>query len=191
MITIIRSIKQYTHFSSEKVDPYFDIVMKRHRFTALFHAKETRRDGNCFYRAIAYNIFANEEDFFTLKLCCIFIVVEYENYFTQKLRDHFYKITYENFVVKHCRKNEWADELMTNAAAILLNRRIISFSCDEKTLIPNSLQFVHGDKNIAPILIGFFRSHFVSILQEGNCELPSNGEKIFIVCDDGLKIDLY
>ena len=192
MITIVRGIQKYKEYSNEPVDRTFDVVLKAHDFSPSFHAKETRGDGNCFYRSISYILFAREDDYYILKLCCIFILYEYETYFKENL-DWVYEsaVSFEKYSVNICREKEWAGEVAVIATTILLNRQIISYSCDEKTKTPSSLEYSHDINNIAPILIAYHRHHYVPILQAGIANLPFPKKQHSILPHDCLKIHLY
>ncbi len=113
--------------------------------------------------------------FFLVKLCCLFIFIEYEEFFKGFMKkNHYIDITLESMIITHCKLNEWADFLVKCASCILLDRAIITFSIHHTSFRPHRLKYNIQLNNKKPILIGFFINHFVPILQikEDERDLP-------------------
>lgn len=174
MITFMRSIQNYPTFNSQKEDHMFYDVLKSNNLLPRYHAKHTIGDGNCFYRSVSYLLFSSENNYDIVKLCCIFIIIEYESFFKDIIKQNGYDFEYTTLIKNICRKNEWADEVTFIATSIMLNRTILSFTCDENTKKHLLLNFSFEDNNAKPILIGYFKQHFVPILLE-----TKKDEKVF------------
>lgn len=191
IIISLRNIKKYVTYTDEDTDSSFDILKEANNLNKGFFAKNTVGDGNCFYRSVSYILFGTEDNFYIIKLCCIFISYEYENFFTDYMKKTFFEESYNEFFKKICKKNEWADELVFVSAAILLNRPIFSFSVNKKSRKPFVQKFCFKVNDVKPILIGYQENHFVPILQKENHMLPKNIKYFEVMIGISLNIDLY
>ena len=56
-------------------------------FLNQYVAKNILGDGNCFYRAISYQLFNNEAYYELIKACLIYLLIENESSFNRYLKD--------------------------------------------------------------------------------------------------------
>lgn len=166
MISHMRSIKKYTYFTTQIKDERFNDVLLSNNLTIGYHAKYTVGDGNCFFRSVSYLLFATENCYDIIKLCCIFIILDYESFFKNILKEYCYNFNYETLLRNLCRKDEWASEIIFIATSILLNRPILSFTCDEKSKKPFVINYSFEHNDVSPILIGYYKHHFVPLLRD-------------------------
>jgi hypothetical protein len=176
----LRSITHYPLYGSQKLDANFDnILLCNNLPSTLYFAKETKPDGNCWYRAISYLLFNSEDNYHVIKICCIFIFFKYKTFFSDLLIKEHYGITFQQMIIYHLVQNQWADNLIKIASCFLLDRSIYTFSV-RKSLSDKSSQklishcFHYSFKNLTakPILIGFSINHFVPILNNENNNEP-------------------
>jgi hypothetical protein len=179
-IDFMRSITNYALYESQKLDANFDhILLSTNLPSTVYFAKETRSDGNCWYRAISYLLFNSEDNYFIIKTCCIYIFFKYKAFFSVLLVKEHYGISFQQMIIFHLVQNQWADNLIKIASCFLLDRSIYTFSArkslSDKTsqkLIPHCYHYSFKNLTTKPILIGFSINHFVPILKKNNNNEP-------------------
>lgn len=86
-IQFIRSIKKLSIYTPNiEIDNTFNKLME-HNFLNQYVAKNILGDGNCFYRAISYQLFNNEGFYELIKACLIYLLIENESSFNKYLKD--------------------------------------------------------------------------------------------------------
>jgi hypothetical protein len=185
-------------YSDEKIDRSFDKLMESNGLSQEFYAVSTKGDGNCFYRSISYLLFDDEEYYFVIKFCCIYLLFEYKSHFINYFRDTS-SGTFENKILYYITSNTYADECSYILTEILINRPILSISCDKVDYRPFKLKYCTLENiNEKPIYIGFLNNHMVSILlKDEYSEIPENNSKVTNIIiqkhlgSNELKLNLY
>ena len=123
----------------------------------------SKPDGNCLYNSISKIILKDENYFFIIKLCSIFVMLEYEHFFTNLMKHQSFDYTYsfKEFIEKTVNKNEWSTELNIISIMILLNRSILCYFKGTSGTVNRyryDLPQVKNKDN--PIRIGIMDNHF-------------------------------
>lgn len=96
------------------------------------------------------------------------------------------------FLEKHCRKDEWADEIMILAASLMSNRPIIALSTTIKDVMyflnfgkENSIEYLSRSE---PLLISFCSYHYSALMNIPKKKF--NFVKYFYSSDNGFELNL-
>lgn len=191
----LRNIRRNTPFNSQNIDKNFLDLLKFNNMEIDFYPIKTRGDGNCFYYSLSYILFSSFENFLLLKICIIFIFLEYEKFFRNYFTEINSEVSYEEALLKMVSRNSWADFTVNVCATILLNRTIYSISIHQLSKRPHRIKYYLSDNDQeSPILIAFYINHFVPILsKERNFKVPDVQHELDALDGqrENLIIDLY
>lgn len=190
IIIELREIKTYVPYSNQKVYEIFKQKLGLEDNLFPIHSKE---DGNCLYNSLALLLFSDESFYFIIKLCSIFILIDYENYFKSLMINMKYEYSFEEFLINTCKNKEWATEINVLSIAFLLNRSVFIYNSTNNQEINIRHEFSAEKSEILPILIGLCSSHFFPILL--NEKIISYKKQIrdfkFLQDKQGVVINLY
>ena len=164
IVTKLRSIVTYKIYNSDETDSDFNSLLITNDLSA-FYAKSIVGDGNCLYRAISFLLLGTQEYFYVIKVCSIFIMLEYSEYFEHILKYNHRKEMLAEFVVKVAKTNEWANEINIVSITVLLSRTLYSFSMDSTSHRPARFRFTIKESGESPIMIALHNNHFVPLLK--------------------------
>ena len=191
IISFIRGIRLLYTYNNDKLDSGFDDVLRSSNLVNGFYARSTLGDGNCFYRSVSYLLFGTEDNYQIIKLCCIYILKEYDFFFENESKKICHEFSYKDNFIQVCQENKWADEIVFAAAAIFLNRSVVTITCTEFNK-PFVLKFSFGDVYLEPLLIGYSGNHFIPILKDRfDRPLPTNMKMNEAINGENLKIKIY
>jgi len=128
MINTFREIKDSNMYNYQTTTSLYTNILEINMIDKIKIPIFTIGDGNCFYRAISIIIFGNQDYFKIVKICVIFILIDYFDYFEILFRDFKMNIRLTNYIVKHSKNHVWTDDYITQATAILCNRSICVFA---------------------------------------------------------------
>jgi hypothetical protein len=97
---------------------------------------KTTGDGDCLFHAISLSIFGNEERTDDIKICTVFILLEYQKFFTSFLAAD-YGCSFERLVRKTATKSVWGSSIHLSALSILCLRPIYSYPSNIYSLSAN------------------------------------------------------
>lgn len=191
MTNILREIKEYTLYSNHKIDKNYSNILIINQMS-LYEAVETKKDGNCFYSSISRLLFDTEDEYFLVKILCLFVMFEYKKEFESLLITESYGINFDSLIKEHIKENSWANQLLILALSILMNRGVNCYSIDDRTSLPNNRKYDVSESNKNPLVIGFYRNHFVPLLARSNDENATTiDENYYQFFKDNFKIIEY
>jgi len=127
-INLIRNIKNNFIRIEQSIDNLYDDIIRINNIENILIAVHTIGDGNCGYRALSNVLFGHQNNYKAIRICICFILIEYREYFSLIFITQNESINcIEKYVLKHSRDTEWANDFIMQAAAILINRPVISF----------------------------------------------------------------
>ncbi len=89
-----------------------------------------------------------------IRLCTVFILIEYESYFTNFLRELNPNISFDKIITETSTNGEWAREIHLCALSILCFRPVFSYSNTKFSVSATPLPMKRN-----PILIYFKTNH--------------------------------
>ncbi|CAF1020572.1 unnamed protein product [Brachionus calyciflorus] len=123
MVKYFRSIHGICYFNSNYYDVSHGSVLKKwncHHGICL----QTTGDGNCLYNSLSLALFGNESYSKNIKLCMVFIILEYEEYFRNLVQSFQYAEGYEKTVVACSTLGIFGNEFNMVALSLLFLRPI-------------------------------------------------------------------
>lgn len=135
-------------------------------------------DGNCLYNSLSLILFGNEEFYFIVKLCTIFVLIKNSSFFKELMRLFCYEYKFETFVQKTSRPREFGTELILLTFSIMLKRTILSFNESIQEGVNNQIEYAVEKNNRKPILIGLAKLHFFPIYYSEKLSFNTNLIKI-------------
>jgi hypothetical protein len=134
----------------------------------------SRPNGNCLYNSFSIILFDDEDEFYIIKACSIYILLKYEQFFSLVLQKYKYGFCFKDFVASTCRRSEWGCELNILAIAILLEKQVYCYNKKTRKNLKSRVKYSTKQSNCPEVRIGICDSHFFPILVKGdNNELPS------------------
>jgi hypothetical protein len=132
MINKFRKIKDSNMYNYQKTTSLYTNILEINKIDKIKIPIYTIGDGNCFYRAISNILFGNQDNFKIVKICVIFILIDYFDYFEILFRDFKMNIGISNYILKHSKNHVWTDDFITQATAILCKRSICVFALRQR-----------------------------------------------------------
>jgi hypothetical protein len=132
MINKFRKIKDSNMYNYQKTTSLYTNILEINKIDKIKIPIYTIGDGNCFYRAISNILFGNQDYFKIVKICVIFILIDYFDYFEILFRDFKMNIGISNYILKHSKNHVWTDDFITQATAILCKRSICVFALRQR-----------------------------------------------------------
>ena len=158
-----------------------------------YYPIDSTGNGNCLYNSISILLFGNEELYYLIKICSIFIILENETFFNHLIYCFKFELEYEKFIKKTCKKKEYGSTLNLVAISLLLDKTINCFVESKRT--NTSVYHVYSiRKNKSEkIILGCINEHFFPILIKSNNLTLDNKECIVLAEYDFEErfIDLY
>jgi hypothetical protein len=161
LIQVLRALNKNFDYVEELLEQRtdFENILLKSGLEKVFRNVRTGDDGNCFYRCISRIMLGDEQNFFLIKICALFIIFE-----NQSFKDMLYKqkSEFKEVIEKHCKLNEWADETMILATSYAIDRPILIFAL---TFVdPYCLSYFKDTRfesltNYLPIPISFSAKH--------------------------------
>ena len=126
-------------------------------------------DGNCFYRAISFVIFGNEDNHGMVRNVCVYELCENLKLFSNLFNQHPLEGDLESHILESCKKKTWANQFNIQAVSFFLKRDILIFSPNsDKT----SLFCSHYSQNLInvieknPIMLLCNNCHFEPLMRD-------------------------
>lgn len=161
MIKEIRN-PRLTFYTNESIDRKCDFIQN---YTSSRVPILTTDDGNCLHYAISIVLYGNESKMQTIKLCVVFIMLEYEDLFKQILEAEGNEITTKSLIETNAELGVWSTQYTLIALNILTARPIYSYSSYANNSISTN---IFPTATAKPIGIAFNKDHFFSILPINN-----------------------
>ena len=176
IITKIREIIPFRFYDEQKVENNF---IKLLSLSEKFIPIVCRADGNCLYNALSIIYFGskNENLFFILKICSLFIFFEYIEFFEHVLKNLKYQFSFRKMVTSTAKQNSWGNELNLTALNILIDRQIFCFINSQGRIEYNRYKYSFIENKKEPILIGLENLHFFPILINKNEQIDNKKNK--------------
>jgi hypothetical protein len=164
-VLFLRNIHKFTEFKGQEIyDEFKKILNLNEDLYPVYNSS----NGNCLYNSISILLFGNEDFFFIIKICSIFILFEYEFFFKHVIHAFDREVTFEKFILNTCRKNEFGEILNILSISILLNKTVFNFIESKKKDENVKWIFSLRSNDFQRVLIGCFNSHFFPILTNKN-----------------------
>ena len=137
------------------------------------HIVEMEGDGNCLFRAVAHQMYLNENRCVELRaICCDFMIEHRDRY------ESFCSSNFDDYI-KHLRNDgTWGDHLEIKALEEIFDRLIIIYNSESKVITPMNLININEKQKlemiskstgipINPILISYHgKVHYNSVFNE-------------------------
>ena len=96
-----------------------------------------------------------------IRLCTVFILIEYESYFRNFLTELNPNVSFNNIIIETATNGEWAREIHLCALSILCFRPVFSYANTKFSVSATPLPMTRN-----PILIYFKINHYMGILSK-------------------------
>jgi hypothetical protein len=124
-------------------------------------------DGNCFWYSISNLLLGSDEYFFVIKVCSIFMLLEYRSEIDKILKRYDYDVSLETFIENSMKVNEFSNELNIFATCIATNRPVYSFGGEFSTHMIYSQKYeLEYNKSNRPLKLAYEGNHFVALLSK-------------------------
>ena len=165
----------YTLYEKEEKEFYAALQLEKVFVRALndqkMHVVEVDGDGNCLFRAVAHQIWLDEDRHFELRKLCVAHMKK-----NAKRYSAFYDGDFKKYLIGMSKLGTWGDDIEIRALEEITDRLIYIYSSQSPNVEPLKTNFdeVILMKGVAPIKISYHgKNHYNSIFDENAC-LPLN-----------------
>lgn len=160
------SVKSY---SGQKLDDFFDPVIKANHLSPSFLPIVASSDGNCLYNSISTLMCGNQGEHDLIRLGVVYVILKFKEFRKIILKSEGYNspLNYEQFVSKTIILGNWGDEYVLLALSVLLNRSLFCYSINPPpNLIASSVKYTSSleHKTNYPVALALHGNHFIPLL---------------------------
>ena len=128
------------------------------------HVVEVQSDGNCLFRAVAHQLFLDEERHLELRQLCANHITQHRNRFSV-----FVSCDFDEYLRRMLIPGTWGDDLEIRALEEIMDRLICIYSSESRELKPLNTNFDEQKllKNVAPVILSYHgHNHYNSVFSE-------------------------
>ena len=137
-------------------------------------------NGNCYYNSLSYIFFGDEQLWFIIKICSVYILFKNETYFRESSIS--FEVTFENLVESSCKRFAFARDLIIISSEIMLNRNVLIYNQSKNANL--CVLYCFSQRNeLNPIILGLLDLHFFPVLSFLDYFEYRKPHKEVIVCE--------